>query len=71
MNFSDRTGVLLLLNQTWVHVPVCTEANLLTQGCGEGKCSFYCRAPGKECRQLMLKSPKSLKAFTERFLKTG
>ena len=32
-----------------------SEVNLLTQGCGEGKCSVYCRAPSKESRQPVLK----------------
>ena len=35
----------MLLNQTWVHSPTCSKANLLTPGCGEGKCSIYCKAP--------------------------
>ena len=34
---------LLLLNQTWVHFRMSSEANLLTPGCGEGKCSFIVR----------------------------
>ena len=40
----------LLLNETWVHSPTRSKANLLTPGCGEGKCSIYCRAPSKETR---------------------
>ena len=32
-------------------------------GCGEGKGSFYCRAPGKESRQLILKRPKVPEGF--------
>ena len=27
-----------------------SKASLLTLGCGEGKCSIYCRAPNKEFR---------------------
>ena len=37
----------LLPNQTWVHLPVCSKANLLTLDCGEGKCNIYCRIPNK------------------------
>ena len=39
-----------LLNKPWVCLPGCSEANLLTLGCGEGKCSVYCRVPSKESR---------------------
>ena len=48
----QTVGVMMLLNQTWVHLPTHSKANLLTPGCGEGKCSVYCRAPSKESRQL-------------------
>ena len=34
-----------------------SKANLLTLGCGEGKCSVYCRASSKESRELVLKTP--------------
>lgn len=40
---SDPKSVLLLLNQTWVHLPTCNEADLLTWGRGEGKCSIHYR----------------------------
>ena len=30
-----------------------SKASLLTLGCGEGKCCFYCRASSKESGQLM------------------
>ena len=44
----------LLLNQNWAHhSPACSKVNLSTLGCGEGKHSVYCKAPGKESRQLM------------------
>ena len=56
------------LNQTWVHVPNCNKAHLLTPGCSEGKCNVYCRVPSKESRQLVFKRPNSLKAFRERLL---
>ena len=46
----DISVVQLLPNQTWVHSPVHSKANLLTPGCGERKCSIYCRAPSKESR---------------------
>ena len=45
----------LLPNQTWVPLPACGEASLLTSGWGEGKYSIYCRVPNKENGQLMLK----------------
>lgn len=28
--------------------PVCHKANLLTPGCGEGKCGIYCKMPIQE-----------------------
>ena len=31
------------LNQIWVHLPMHSKANLLTPGCGEGKCGVCCR----------------------------
>ena len=36
--------LIMLLNQTWVCSPICSKANLLTQGSVEGMCSVYCRA---------------------------
>ena len=36
-------------------LPVCSKANLLTLGCGEGKGHIYFRGPFKESRQLVLK----------------
>ena len=33
----------MLTNQTWVRSLVPRKANLLTSGCGEGKCSIYYR----------------------------
>ena len=41
---------IMLPNQTWVHLLACSKANLLTSGCGEGKCSIYCTVPSKESR---------------------
>ena len=45
-----------------------SKANLLTRGCGEGKCSINCRRT-KENRQLKLKRPKLLVTFREGFFK--
>ena len=36
--------------KTWVRSPTHSKANLLTPGCGEGKCTAYCKAPYKESR---------------------
>ena len=38
----------VLPNHTWVRSPMHSKANLLTPGCGEGKCSIYCKVPDKE-----------------------
>ena len=45
-----KINLAVLLNQTWVRLPVCRQASLLALGCGEGKCSIYCREPSKESR---------------------
>lgn len=37
--------IFVLPNQTWVHFPGHSKVSLLTAGCGEGKCSVYCRVP--------------------------
>lgn len=50
-------NVIMLPNQTWVRLSACSEANLLTVGCGERKCSIHCRVPSKESRQLVPKKP--------------
>ena len=47
--------------KTWVCLPTCSKANLLTLGSSDGKCSIYCRAPSKESRWLVLKRLKFLK----------
>ena len=39
------TCICSLVNQTWVHLPARSKANLLTLACGEGKYSVYCVAP--------------------------
>ena len=59
----------LLLSQTWVCFPTHSKANLLIPGCGEGKCSIYCRAPRKESRQLAFKRPKLPEGFQEKVFK--
>lgn len=45
-------------NQICVCLPVCSEANLLTLGCGEAKCSVYCKVPDKESGTAKFKKPK-------------
>ena len=57
------SAVHMLQNQTWVQLPSGSKANLLILGCGEGKCSIYCKAPAKES-VILLNSPVSFsKAF--------
>ena len=51
----------MLWDQTWVHLPTHSKANLL--GCDERKYSIYCRAPSKESQQLELKRPELLDGF--------
>ena len=46
----------MLPNQTWVCLPAGSKTNLPILGCGESKCSMYCKAPSKESRQLVFKS---------------
>ena len=42
---------IVLQNQTWIHSPTRTVKPVtLTLGCGEGKCSIYCKALIKESR---------------------
>ena len=63
-NHTDNNLIKIMINvlpnQTWVHLPTRSKANLLTPGCGEGKCSVYCRAPSKEYRQLEALPQKAL-----------
>lgn len=40
--------VMVLLNQTWVHSPTHSKANLLTPDCGEGQRSVFRWVPDKE-----------------------
>ena len=39
-------------------LPTRSKASLPTLGCGEGSCSFYCKLPSKDSRQLVLKRPE-------------
>lgn len=52
---------------------MCSQAHLLTVGCGEGGFSIHCKVlnvgPSKDIRQLVLKRPNPLMAFREEFLK--
>lgn len=41
----------------------CRTADLLTLGCGEGKCSVYCKAPDKENVRLTLRKPGTPEGF--------
>ena len=47
--------------KTWVCLPTCSKASLLTPASSDGKCSIYCRVPSKESRWLVLKGLKFLK----------
>ena len=72
--FSERQKRILgvvLLNQTWVHLPTHSKASLLTLGHGEGNYCIYCRAPSKENGQLMLKKPKLPSGFQGRVFKVS
>ena len=42
------SAVYMLWNQTWVQLPSGSKVNLLILGCGEGKCSIYCKALAEE-----------------------
>ena len=48
---------------------MCSKANLLTPGCGEGMYSICCRVPSKENEQLMLKRPELPDDFQARGFK--
>lgn len=55
-----QIGNILFISETFQSVTVIEpnlsmlaismKGNLLTPGCGEGKCSIYCRAPAEESR---------------------
>ena len=49
----------MLLNQTWVHLPTCSKANLLTPGYSEGKCDIFCREPSKESKAASAQNTRS------------
>ena len=59
----------LLLNLTWVCLPTCSKANLLTPGCGEGKYIIYCRHQARRTGSSSSKDLNSLMAFREGVLK--
>lgn len=62
----------MLMKKTWVCSPMCSKANLLTPGYGEGKCSVYCRCQAGSSGQLVLKTPEPpfLMGFMKAFLNT-
>ena len=60
--------MIVSLNQTWVHLPNCNKAHLLTAGCGEGKGNVYCRCQ-EESRQLALKRPELSHSFQGQIIK--
>ena len=62
--------MLLLPNQTWVCLPTCSKAKLLTLGWREGNCSGYCRVPSRKSRKLVLNRPKLPNGFQGMLLKT-
>ena len=58
-NISDHLSkVALLQNQTWVHLPSLSKANMLTSDSGERKHGLCCRAPSKENRHSCSKDVK-------------
>ena len=67
----DHCPELLLPNQTWVRLPTCSKASLLTPGCGEGQCSIYCRRQARSPGQLVLKSPELPEGFQGKVYKEG
>ena len=52
--------------QTWVRSPMPCRTNLLTQGCGEGKCRAYCRC---QARSPELQRPKLPEGFQGQIFK--
>ena len=57
-------------NHTWVCLPKCSKANLLTPGCGEGKCTLI--AGAKQGVQTAGASKAQIpEGFRKGFLKTG
>ena len=65
--FSDWILTHMLPNQTWVHSPWWNKASLLTPGCGEGKCSIYCKAKQGVWATNVQKARTS--PFTKRYFK--
>ena len=67
-NVCTNRGILLSLNQTWVHLSVHSKVYLLTWGCVEGKCSIYCNVLYKELGTASAQKSSPM-ASRERFLK--
>lgn len=44
----DAFDVIFLIRQAWVPSLMGGKVHILTLGCGEGKCSVYCRHQRKE-----------------------
>ena len=59
----------LLLSQTWVCLPTCSKANLLTLGCSEGKYSVHCRRQARRTGSSSSKDSGSLMTVREKVLK--
>ena len=63
----------VLQTKLWSALLTRSKVNLLIQGCGEGKCSIYCKAPNmgpsEENGHLMLKRPKLPYDFWEKVFK--
>ena len=57
-DYWNDVWVTLLLKQTWVYLPMCCKANLVTLDCGEGKCSIYCWCQVRSPGQPVLKRPE-------------
>ena len=46
------------------------KVDLLMPGCGEGKCSVYCKILDQSSGQLMLRKPELPKGFRETFFQS-
>ena len=63
----EHLSAVILANQIWAHSPGHSEADVLTPGCSEGKCSIDHQAENPE--QLVLKTSQLPKGFSKAFLK--
>ena len=60
----------LLPSQTWVHLPIHSNASLLTTGCGKEKCSaYYCRMPKQGVQVNGAQKSWTLKGFQRKVFK--